>query len=114
MNDENLKSWKPGQSGNPKGKPKGTQSARTIIEKYINALSPSKHPDTLKNLTYHDAAWMQQISKAALKGDLSALNAITDRLEGQAKQSLEISDMSQEDVQARLKELLGDKYNPGE
>lgn len=31
-NDKNLKPWKPGQSGNPSGKPKGTKHLSTWIQ----------------------------------------------------------------------------------
>ena len=81
---ENLEKgkWKPGQSGNPKGYKKGVPNAKTIIKKYYNLESPAMHPDTMEKLTYCDAAWMHQIKKAALEGDLAALKAITDRLEG--------------------------------
>lgn len=34
---ENLKSWKPGQSGNPKGKPKGTRNRSTIVRQWLDA-----------------------------------------------------------------------------
>lgn len=33
---ENLKSWKPGQSGNPAGKPKGTKHISTWIQEMMN------------------------------------------------------------------------------
>lgn len=32
----NLKSWQPGQSGNPKGKPKGTRNLSTWINDLLN------------------------------------------------------------------------------
>lgn len=35
-NDQNLKSWKPGQSGNPAGKPKGTKHISTLIQELLN------------------------------------------------------------------------------
>jgi hypothetical protein len=33
---DNLKSWKPGQSGNPAGKPKGTKHLSTWIQNLLN------------------------------------------------------------------------------
>lgn len=34
-NEQNLKSWQPGQSGNPKGKPKGTKHLSTWIQEMM-------------------------------------------------------------------------------
>lgn len=33
---ENLKSWKPGQSGNPAGKPKGAKNLSTLIQEMMS------------------------------------------------------------------------------
>lgn len=35
-NNQNLKPWKPGQSGNPDGKPKGTKHVSTWIQELLN------------------------------------------------------------------------------
>lgn len=35
-NEQNLKSWKPGQSGNPQGKPPGTKHISTWIQDLAN------------------------------------------------------------------------------
>jgi len=35
-NSQNLKPWKPGQSGNVKGKPKGAKNLSTIIQDLLN------------------------------------------------------------------------------
>lgn len=35
----NLKSWKPGQSGNPDGRPKGSRNLKTIIKSLLNDTS---------------------------------------------------------------------------
>jgi len=35
-NNQNLKPWKPGQSGNPAGKPKGTKHISTLIQELLN------------------------------------------------------------------------------
>jgi hypothetical protein len=34
-NEENLKPWKKGQSGNPKGRPKGTKNWSTIVQRIL-------------------------------------------------------------------------------
>lgn len=35
-NEQNLKPWRPGQSGNPAGKPKGTKHLSTRIQELMN------------------------------------------------------------------------------
>ena len=36
--EQNLKSWTKGQSGNPKGKPKGAKNRSTIIKEILNLM----------------------------------------------------------------------------
>ncbi len=36
MTKSNLKSWQPGTSGNPKGRPKGTRNIKKIIQDLLN------------------------------------------------------------------------------
>lgn len=64
--------WKPGQSGNPKGKPKGARSFRTIfkemLEREINTTDPvTKLPVVMK---IKDALVLRMIGKALKDGDL--------------------------------------------
>jgi hypothetical protein len=78
----NLKKpWKKGKSGNPNGRPKGTPNSSAIISKFINNPSNEINPVTQEYFTYHELMWLEQIRRAGL-GDLDALKAITDRLEG--------------------------------
>lgn len=68
--------WQPGESGNPKGRPKGTSITdrlRKIVER-----DDGKVADALA----------QAAAKAALKGDFRFWNAILDRLEGPVPQRL--------------------------
>jgi hypothetical protein len=87
--------FKPGQSGNPGGRPK-----KKPVTKAYEALAEKKIPEKIRALLVHSGfdgetwaeAWAFGTSVKAAKGDTSALKEITDRLEGKAEQSLKISD----------------------
>lgn len=91
---ENLKPWKPGQSGNPGGKPKvdlAAQIARAIFE--------------------HDApAIFAAYAKMLRKGSPYAFSVLSDRAYGKLKEQhqLEIGpyrDVSEADIKARIAQL---------
>lgn len=44
MNESNLKQWKPGQSGNPHGRPKGSRNIKSLIRDMV------QDPETYKKL----------------------------------------------------------------
>jgi Family of unknown function (DUF5681) len=114
--------WKPGQSGNPSGRPKKlpiTDRYASIAElpapEYLLAalkLSPAERQEIK---TYGDALALNQF-RAAIKGKTDAAREITDRLEGRARQALEVSGpeggaidvqfMSDEQLDARIAQLL--------
>ena len=91
-NPENVIPWKPGQSGNPKGKKKGTLHSRTIIAKWLAVKENIKNPITgkMENMTQYDAIVLAQLAKARNK-DTIAFNALLDRSEGKPKQDIELS-----------------------
>ena len=71
--------WKPGQSGNPKGRPRGTgltDRLRKLVEQ-----DGGKFADGL----------VQAAMKAALQGDFRFFKEIMDRLDGPVKQRIEAS-----------------------
>ena len=45
-NEENLKSWSKGESGNPKGRPKGSKNRSTIVRELLEVLLKRKNPLT--------------------------------------------------------------------
>ena len=85
----NLKPFKPGQSGNPNGRP----NARQITERYaILAEIPIEETERKKlNLpegaTYADAL-VFAIFARAMKGDMAAIREIREALEGKTERSL--------------------------
>lgn len=108
-NPENLRPpWKPGESGNPKGRPKGrsiTDRLRQIVEQ-----DDGKVADALAKAA----------TKAALKGDFRFWQEILNRLEGavpvkQITASFDPASMSEEELDAFIQEAehaLGDGSAP--
>lgn len=76
-NEKNLKSWKPGQSGNPKGKPKGTKHLSTRIQ---NILQDETFEQKLSDGTVLKGAPVEAILRVliirAAEGDLRAFDLL--------------------------------------
>lgn len=75
--------WKPGESGNPKGRPKKGARFASALELELEAAHASGA--TLLSLV------AKVLVAAALKGDIGAIREIADRLDGKARQSLEVT-----------------------
>lgn len=82
--------FKPGQSGNPKGKKPGTLSSKTILKRFMGIEQTIQNPitGTDEKLTVAEILYIQQLAKAR-KGDLAAFKEIMDRWEGKAQQSID-------------------------
>jgi hypothetical protein len=68
--------WKPGQSGNPNGRPR----RKPITEMYLKMLD-EKAPFDPKGRTFRELMCLGQM-KAAIQGKPEAMKEITNRLEG--------------------------------
>lgn len=100
--DPRSKTWfKPGQSGNPSGRPKGAQSYAEIIRSLgskrirdIDAIPEElKRQLTIdnKDLTIKEAL-VYSATLRALAGDKHALDFVADREEGRAPETIKITD----------------------
>ena len=69
------KGWKPGQSGNPKGRPKGIKYLSEALRELL------QDPDTVKRIA-------EQIRKDAQSGNYNAINTILERTEGKVTQPI--------------------------
>lgn len=91
-NEQNLKPFPKGVSGNPAGKPKGTQHSKTRLLRLLDLVQKKRNPITgeEEEFTVLELMDMQMIAKA-LKGDQRAYEAVVDRLEGKPKQTTDIT-----------------------
>lgn len=90
---ENLTPWKPGQSGNPKGKPVGTRSFKNILVEFLDKSIDMMDPFTKEKakFTAKEAVAMKIVGEA-MKGNMSAIKEIRDMVDGPIAQQIEIED----------------------
>ena len=97
--------WKKGQSGNPKGRPKGSRSVSDTFRKIASSdyaklvIGRGKVEQEIDLKTdgcdIIEAVAVCVIDKA-LKGDLKAADMIFDRLDGKAPQAIDMTTTSKE------------------
>lgn len=68
--------FKPGQSGNPKGRPRGTVNMATVLERTLREKVNTVENGRRKSISKFEAALKQLTNKAA-SGDLSALRLLS-------------------------------------
>lgn len=89
---ENLTPFKPGESGNPNGRPKGSISMKQKIEKILSMEIDDINPITLEGekMTIGEALIFRQVLKAR-KGDTRAFEVLKDHIEAKPKQGIDIT-----------------------
>ncbi len=81
-NPQNLKPFKKGQSGNPKGRPKKLPKLDELLAEVLG--TESKGKTIAENI-------LRSLQKQAMKGNVKAAELLLDRAYGKAKQSLDVS-----------------------
>ena len=79
--------FKPGESGNPNGRPRTENSWRYLLEQ----VGQEEHKAENEKLTKKQLI-AKVLYQNALKGNLKAIEMIMNRMEGQPKQSVENND----------------------
>ena len=88
VNNGNLKPWKPGQSGNPKGKPKGVQNMVTVMNQYLESgMLDGFIAGEDRTLTFQQRLTLYQIGQA-LTGDARAYISVLRRLKRKDSEKL--------------------------
>jgi len=98
--------WVKGQSGNPSGRPVGSQNSKTILQRFLNLKTQAENPITneVENLTIAEQMHLKQVAKA-IEGDLYSYKEIIDRLEGK---TINVQEIKQEITQKTLRVGYGD------
>lgn len=82
--------WKKGQSGNPKGKPKGT-GEKVLSKAYVVRLEEKCDLAGLEHLTWAEAISLG-LSRAAARGETGAAKEIREATEGKLPEHLRVGD----------------------
>jgi len=67
--------FKPGCSGNPKGRPKGSRNAKTVVAQVMGEKVPVRENGKVRKVTKFEAMVLANTQKA-MKGDTRALNSL--------------------------------------
>ena len=92
--------FKPGQSGNPRGRPKGAMNLETLLDKALDAKVTMETQNGTKRITKREAIMLKWVNQA-LSGDSKSIQALlpwiakADEHKNKIAQMLE--DVSEED-----------------
>ena len=95
-NEENLKMFQKGESGNPKGRPVGSKNRSTIAKRWLSVEQDLKNPLTSENesMSQEDLMTLALIKKAR-EGDTQAYQKLMDSAYGQPIQQIEQTNIEQ-------------------
>jgi len=82
-NEENLKPWGKGHSGNPAGKPKGTRNRSTIIREWLEAKATDGESGQVSDQL------VRSLIKKAVTGDVAAFRELMDGAYGKVTDKVE-------------------------
>lgn len=77
--------FKPGESGNPHGRPKGTKNLSTILKEMLELETEVDG----EKMTNKDAI-IRKLMKKSKEGDMKAIQEVFDRTEGKSKQEIKL------------------------
>ncbi len=114
LNPQNIEQhkFKPGQSGNPAGRPPGIPNAKTRYKRLLELVTKKANPVTgeIEEFTQLELMDMAIFNKA-LKGDLRAYKEVMDRLEGTSAQSVDLTSGGEKLPTVIIENVYGTKPN---
>jgi Family of unknown function (DUF5681) len=89
--------FKPGESGNARGRPKGAKSEATILPALLNRKIEIREGGRVRKITVHEAILLRCVEDA-LKGNVKATSFLLNRYAAmQASETQEIDEMSKDE-----------------
>jgi len=82
-----LVKFKKGQSGNPKGRPKGELCLTTLLKKELERICPHEDINPEKKRTWKELIVMATM-RLAIQGNNTAIGQVWDRSDGKLKQEV--------------------------
>ena len=104
--------FKPGQSGNPKGRPKGAKSQKTIFQEALDARIEYLEQGKRQSATRRELVVLKLVEKA-LKGDARAIATLLAKdaaFEEAEREAKETAVTAREEVDAGDKALLAELF----
>lgn len=97
--------FKPGQSGNPKGRPKGSKNFTTLIRETLQKMGKIKIDGVEQELSYEEAMAFKMIQAAVATGDFQTQKLIWNYLDGMPKQTIETKGDETEKDREKLRDI---------
>lgn len=82
--------FQPGESGNPAGRPKGSRNLSTILREMLSEEVEIEIEGKKEKCEFQEAI-VKQLLRKANKGNLRAIQEIFDRVDGKAKQQVDVT-----------------------
>jgi hypothetical protein len=98
--------FKPGQSGNPGGRKKGSRNFKTIVLEVLDSEIELTEGGRTRRVPMIEALMLRQVQEG-LRGHLRAIDSLIDRYERHAGQEVEQADELPEEDLALLKQAIG-------
>lgn len=113
MNNENLKPFQKGQSGNPAGKPKGTLNFTTILREILEEEVTDEHGIKIPKGKLALIEWLNASlvgrdihdkdgNKVSNVKDWKAIQAILERIEGKPTEKVELSGVDGKPIELKI------------
>tara|TARA_R110001592_G_scaffold204469_1_gene454544 strand:+ start:1197 stop:1640 length:444 start_codon:yes stop_codon:yes gene_type:complete len=106
-NNQNLKPYKKGVSGNPNGRKKGKRNKSTVIREIFNSVSllsevdfnqlQAKFPHITNDMDIEYLMTLVQVNNAIFKGDIRAYKVLNESLYGTSIKQAEIEPEEEEE-----------------
>lgn len=116
---KNLKPFKKGQSGNPKGRPEGARNFKTILEEIFSVLADQETSQELKTINpkikTNEDLFAAKLFYDAMNGDSASKNIIIDRYYGKMTDKLDANinsttiEYTKEERKEFLRKYLSDR-----